>query len=330
MAIENQDYSNILDYRNQQFRSLNWNSDELNRLHDEIIKQTITIAYNKIIQTFGPPPSSFCFFVMGSAGRKEQGIWSDQDHGMIYEKGLPEYSDYFLKLGKEISEGLMQVGYPFCEGNVMASNPFWCRSYEEWQLQLNDWTDDASWESIRHLLTFTDSRVFLGEERLIRVLKNYSYQLINQKNLLSRILDNTMHIKKAVGVFGQLLTEAHGPYSGCLNIKEVALYPYVNAGRILAIYEKLEAISTIERFNGISARILPSHMRDKYVTHFKTLQHFRLIYGLHTNYESGHYLAVNKLSKIEKKNIKEIIKDGIQLTEFVKQLAAKGEKNGNE
>ena len=330
MVIENQGYSNILDYRHQQLQSLNLNSIELNLLHDEIITQTLSIAYKKILQTNGPPPSPFCFFVMGSAGRKEQGIWSDQDHGIIFEQDSPEIKAYFLKLGKEISEGLMQTGYPFCEGNVMASNPFWCRSYVEWRQQLNNWTEDASWEAIRHLLTFIDSRTFLGEKRFIEELTCYAYQLIDQKKLLRRILDNTMHIKKAVGVFGQFITESHGPYSGCLNIKEAALYPYVNAGRILAIYEKLDADSTIERFNRISERVMPTHLREKYVTQFTALQQYRLVYGLHTDYASGHYLAVDKLSQVEKKKVKEIIKDGVQLSDYVNKLFAKDENNGYE
>ncbi|WP_139891940.1 DUF294 nucleotidyltransferase-like domain-containing protein [Bacillus sp. D386] len=330
METENQDYSKIWAYRKQQFNSITLSPDELNLLHDEIIRQTITIAFNKTTQIFGSPPSPFCFFVMGSAGRKEQGIWSDQDHGIIFEHNHPEVRNYFLSLGKEISEGLMQVGYSLCEGKVMASNPFWCRSYNQWMQQLNDWIDDASWESIRYLLTFMDSRAFLGEERFIRQLKQYSYQLIDEKHLLIRILDNTMHIKKTIGVFGQLLLETHGPYSGCLNIKESAIYPYVNAGRILAINEKLNATTTIDRLKGVPDSVLPKQNREKYANQFAKLQTYRLVYGIHTDYESGHYLAVNKLSKVEKKNVKDIIKDGIQLTEYVKMLAAKGDQNGNE
>ena len=330
MAIENQDYSKILEYRNQHFQSSSLSFKELNMLHDEIISQTITIALNKTIQAYGPPPSPFCFFVMGSGGRKEQGIWSDQDHGIIYEHDHHKAKNYFLVLGKEISEGLMQTGYKLCDGNVMASNPFWCRSYHEWQNQLNDWIEDASWESIRHLLTFMDSRAFLGEEHFINQLKQHSYQLINQKHLYKRILENTMHIKKSIGVLGQLLVEPHGPYSGHLNIKESAMYPYVNAGRLLAIYQKLNSTSTIDRFNELSDSVMPPHSREKYATQYAKLQEYRLAYGLHTDYEAGHYLAVDELSKSEKKNLKEIIKDGIQLTDYVKKLIAKGDDNGNE
>ena len=76
--------------------------------------------------------------------------------------------------------------------------------------------------------------------------------------------------------------------------------------------------------------MLPKQVREKYANQFAKLQTYRLVYGIHTDYESGHFLAVNKLSKVEKKNVKEIIKDGIQLTEYVKMLAAKDDQNGNE
>jgi CBS domain-containing protein len=330
MAIENQDYSNILAYRKLQFQSEILSTDKLNILHDEIIRNTTTLAFNKTAQKYGPPPSPFCFFVMGSAGRKEQGIWSDQDHGIIYGPDHPDARHYFLSLGKEISEGLRETGYQLCEGKVMASNPFWCRSYKQWQLQLTDWLEDASWESIRHLLTFIDSRAFLGEKPFINQLKQEAYQFIDQKNMLSRILDNTKHRKKAVGVLGQLLVESHGPFSGCLNIKESALYPYVNAGRLLAIFEKLDKTSTIERLENLPNSVMPLQVRKKYIDQFTKLQNYRLAYALHTDYESGHYLAVNKLSNVEKKNLKEIIKDGVQLTEYVRKIVTKDDDDGNE
>ena len=331
MAVENQDYSNILESRNHLFKSSSsLDFIELNALHDEIINQTIKMAFNKTIQAYGPPPSPFCFFIMGSGGRKEQGVWSDQDHGIIYQHNHPDTRNYFLLLGKEISAGLKETGYKLCDGNVMASNPFWCRSLQEWQTQLNEWIEDASWESIRHLLTFMDSRSFLGEEQFIHQLKHSSYHLINKKKLFNRILENTMHIKKSIGVLGQLLVEPHGPYSGHLNIKESAIYPYVNAGRLLAIYQKLYTTSTIDRFNELSDLVMQRHLREKYAAQFSKLQYYRLAYGRHENYESGHYLDVDKLTKDQKKHLKEIIKDGVQLNDYVKKLLAKGENNGDE
>jgi len=325
MAI-NTKYSQIKAFRDQEMSHVWSNSTQLNSIHDEIIRQTVTLAVDSFQSEFGPPPSPFCFFVMGSAGRSEQGIWSDQDHGIIFKETKDTRTqEYFLTLGNEISEGLVETGYKKCDGNVMASNPLWCKSIEDWDNQLMSWVLDASWESIRHLLTFIDGRCLYGED-LILHLKQSIYPFIHKEHLLFRILENTMHVKKGVGILGQFLVDTHGPMTGSLNIKESALFPYVNAGRVMAIREKSMKTSTYERLQLLPDLVL----REKYRKQFITLQSYRLKYGIHTNYDSGHYLAIEHLSKHQRKILKEVLKDGIGLFDYVRKLVVKDEHHGHE
>ncbi len=319
-------YSQIKAFRDKEM-SHGWSSSEqLNSFHDDIMKQTLHLATSAIQARLGPPPSPFCFFVMGSAGRSEQGIWSDQDHGIIFkEANDPDTQDYFLALGKEISSGLVETGYKKCDGNVMASNPFWCKSFEDWNHQLKGWVMDASWESIRHLLTFIDGRAFYGED-FISPLKQSLYPVIHHEHLLTRIIENTMRIKKGVGVLGQFLVDTHGPMSGSLNLKETAIFPYVNAARVLALRESSLETSTVKRL-----QLLPDPVsRKKFIEQFLNLQSYRLKFGIHTGYDSGHYLAIDQLSKPQRKIVKEILKDGIHLFDYVRKLVEKGEQNGHE
>jgi len=304
-----------------------WSSStQVNSLHDEIIIQTVNLAVNAFQSEFDPPPSPFCFFVMGSAGRYEQGIWSDQDHGIIFKETRDaKAQEYFLALGKEISEGLVATGYKKCDGNVMASNPLWCRSFEDWDNQLRSWVLDASWESIRHLLTFLDGRCLLGENMIVH-LKQSIYPFIHQQQLLIRILENTMHVKKGVNVLGQFLVDTHGPMSGSFNIKETAIFPYVNAARVIAIRERSLKTSTYARL-----QLLPDYVkRENYASQFLNLQSYRLQYGIHTGYDSGHYLAIDRLSKQQRKEFKDILKDGISLLDYVRKLVEKDDQHGHE
>jgi CBS domain-containing protein len=103
-------------------------SEEVNTFHDTILKKVYNKAYQIISYQHGKPPCHFSWFVVGSAGRFEQGFISDQDHGIVYEKDHHEAAQYFLLLGKELSNGLYAVGYPYCDGKVMGSNPVWCKS----------------------------------------------------------------------------------------------------------------------------------------------------------------------------------------------------------
>jgi CBS domain-containing protein len=301
---------------------------KLNSLHNQTMNLTVLAAVDFMQQQAGPPPSPFCFFVMGSAGRQEQGVWSDQDHGIIYENS--EARSYFLSLGEEISEGLMQTGYKKCDGKVMASNPFWCKSREAWDVQVKGWVQEASWETIRHLLTFIDSRPLYGNERLLADLKASTYERIHIGKLFPRILHNTMHVKKSIGIMGQLLVETHGPYTGMLNIKDTGLFPYLNAARLLAIHHQIMETSTLGRLLHSENAGLSLAERAHFAKSFSSLQSLRLAFGVHKDYDSGHFIQVGNLSKQEKRQLKEALKDGLLLYERVRNLVEKEDHNGHE
>ncbi|WP_043931249.1 DUF294 nucleotidyltransferase-like domain-containing protein [Bacillus sp. EB01] len=323
-------YEKIRSYRTEIMMAGLDSNTTLAKLNNTIMEQVVWLAIEKVAQELGPAPSPFSFFVLGSAGRCEQGIWSDQDHGLIFVDGGENVKGYFLTLGREITEGLTEVGYPKCDGNVMASNPMWCHSLAHWQNQVEYWTEEASWETIRHLLTFLDSRSLAGNEDLLGELKRVVFHSIHQKQLLPRIINNTMHIKKGVGVLGQLLVETHGPFTGMINIKETGLLPYINSARILAIHEEIAETSTIGRFRRLPDSILSASERIYYECRFSKLLDFRLAFGGHENYEAEHYLHPGKLTKDQKKELRAILLDGVHLFEKVRKLIEKESRHGNE
>jgi CBS domain-containing protein len=316
--MNNHTYSVIADYRKVNMKEAASNHFKLNELHDNIIKQVLEISLREVLARYGPPPSPFSFFVMGSAGRFEQSVWSDQDHGIIYLDQSAEAKAYFLSLGKEVSKGLYQVGYPYCDGGVMSGNPFWCKSKTEWEKQTKNWALDASWESLRYLLIFIDGRSVYGQHQLLEQLKNFLYQIVHEQHLLSRISKNTQHFKKGIGVIGQLLVETHGVHTGSLNLKETALFPYVNAVRLLAIQENLLETSTLSRLDK-----LQFHDKDFYKAMFLKLLNYRLLLASHKDYESGHYLPADLLTKEQKNDVKDIIKHGVTLHQYVRKLLDK-------
>jgi CBS domain-containing protein len=325
--LDSKSYGQIKAFRDAELPRARSTIHDLNSLHDQIMKKTILAAADFFMLKAGPPPSPFCFFVMGSAGRQEQGTWSDQDHGIIYENGGA--NEYFLGLGEEISEGLFQTGYKRCEGKVMANNPLWCKSQEDWQAQIRQWGRESSWATIRHLLTFIDCRPLYGEGRLLESLKGDTCEWIHKDKLLPRLLQNTLHIKKGIGIMGQLLTETHGPYSGMLNIKDTGLFPYANAARLLAIRHYIMDTSTLGRLEKLPNSVISPEERSTFAKHFSFLLSLRLAYGVHRDYDSGHYLHVENLSKQEKGQLKEALRDGLALHETVRKLVEKEDSHGH-
>ncbi|PLR96955.1 hypothetical protein CVD19_09930 [Bacillus sp. T33-2] len=316
-------YSEIRMLRDHYMNNGKLNHVELNKFHDHIMHQVVSLSVARISKKLGASPSLFSFFVMGSAGRFEQAVWSDQDHGIVYEDNGEDAQEYFLTLGKEISEGLSQAGYAFCDGGVMASNPLWCRSRTTWKQQLDDWVSETSWESIRHLLIFIDGRPIYGEGSYIDELKRLVYKSVRNENMLHRLLDNTMHVKKGVGFLGQLLVETHGKYTGSLNIKEKAVLPYVNAARLLALKGDILENSTLLRLKHLPEKIMAVRDRSLYEQQFLRLMEYRLSMGNHKDYDSGHYLAVDSLTKEQKDVLKEIIKNAAHLYQLARRQIEK-------
>ncbi|MDO6657825.1 DUF294 nucleotidyltransferase-like domain-containing protein [Anaerobacillus sp. 1_MG-2023] len=308
-GVEN--YEDLNKMREQQIKNVATDHFALNHFHDQLMSQIVHLAVEKVKKEWGPPPSPFSFFLMGSGGRFEQALWSDQDHGIVYEVTSEEASNYFLKLGKEISVGLNTVGYEFCDGNVMASNPLWCKSVEEWKRQLENWMDDESFEAIRHLLIFIDARVLVGRYKFIEDLKQGIHSKIEESPyLLKRMLKNTMRLQKGIGVFGQILVETHGTHTGEINLKQTALFPYVNAVRLLALKDSVMMTSTLARLGALSENSRSEW--KQYEDKFRQLLQFRLRYGKQEDYEAVHYVTIDSLPKEKKKELKEIMKKGIE------------------
>ncbi|MBN3554610.1 hypothetical protein JYA63_10060 [Fictibacillus nanhaiensis] len=316
-------YSQIKKWREDKWEEHQYSSHDLNVFHDEVMKYVFDASLQKHIAEFGPVPCRYAWFVMGSAGRFEQAIISDQDHGLIYEEKSDETKRYFLSLGKELSDGLNEVGYPYCDGNVMSSNPVWSRSLIEWEEQLLKWLTEESFESIRFLLIFYDARVLMGEETYGKNLKKLIHDYVQRNpHLLDRLLENTQHFKKAVGIFHQFLTESHGSHAGSIDLKQSGFFPYVNNVRLLAMKESLEATSTLTRLNELSSMSNYKENLSWCADEFEKLLQYRLQYHKKTteNYDDIHYLNIKELNKNERKDMKHILLNGQKLQNYTQSV----------
>ncbi|URM31985.1 DUF294 nucleotidyltransferase-like domain-containing protein [Cytobacillus firmus] len=317
-------YQSLKKWKDEQILRYRSDPSALNDFHDSIMKEVFRIALERI-KIERASSWKFAWFTMGSSGRREQGFLSDQDHGLVFEPGADEAEVYFLELGEEISKGLQAVGYPYCEGNVMSSNPLWCKSFSEWNEQIHAWIQEESLQTIRNLHIFYDSRVLAGEEKYIAELKSFiTVNIQKSPHLLTRMMETTMHMKKSVGPFGQLLTEEKGSHQGELDLKYSAFIPYVNAVRILAVKEGIQATSTIARINKVM-KINEYEGMGKYRNNFAALLKWRLqSYRQTDTYDDTHYIQLKTLSISERNELRDILKDAKKLHQFVVRTIQKG------
>ena len=320
-------FESIKQWKDEQINRFLHNTIALNHFHDQVMIKVFEVAKRNI--DLQEPPCRYAWFITGSGGRLEQGVISDQDHGIVYEISNEQNDHYFKQLGNELADGLHIVGYPYCQGKIMSSNPVWCKSLTDWEQQLKHWMQDEGWESIRQLQIFIDARVLHGEQALIQELKTFFFHYVQlHPKLLKRFMLNVQHIKNGIGVLGQILVERYGIYEGCIDLKYAAFLPYVNAVRLLSIKEGIFETSTLRRMEKLKQLDDYSPMLHHSEDNFINLLKYRLSLSKAENYEDTHYLKVETLSKNERKEIKQILKDGKQFHEQVLAYIKKGVEHG--
>jgi len=237
---------------------LRWN-EELNELHDRLIRQTVRLAERALRdEGMGAPPAPYAFVVFGSGGRGEQTLWSDQDNGLIYgdAEAVGEATaaeTYFRALADCISRGLEILGYPPCTGNVLATNGRWRKPLGGWKRMIDSWFDAPDWENVRYLLIQADLRCVAGDARLAGELKRYYLRRVAEApSILEGMLKNTLHRKVSLGPFGQLIRERFGEHAGGVDVKYGAYIPFINGIRLLAIRYGIACASTAGRIGELA------------------------------------------------------------------------------
>ncbi|MEX2416335.1 MAG: DUF294 nucleotidyltransferase-like domain-containing protein [Paenibacillaceae bacterium] len=294
----------------------------VNAAHDLIIQKTVSIAESMLSGSgMGLAPAPYAFILFGSGGRSEQTLWSDQDNGLIYKTDLSTSDkSYFEHMAIVIEDGLKLVGYPPCEGGVVASNNLWCKSIKAWEQMMEEWFLDASWESIRQLLIIADSRCLYGDQTLVDQLKQTFDQLVlNTPGSQEALLKNTLRHKVVLGPFGNLIREPYGEDAGGFDIKYGAYIPFVNAIRLLSIKYSIRATSTLERLDRLAVHIgveLCTQLRVafEYILLLRSMTAFQL--------EDGYYSSRGKLSALDlNKEVANKLKDclhvGEQLQKYI-------------
>lgn len=301
-------------------------TQRLNAFHDEIMTEVFHLTLEEHTKKAGPPPCSFSLFLVGSAGRFEQGIHSDQDHGIVFSADSREAAHYFLELGKIFSDGLFKAGYPYCEGHVMSSNPSWCRSLDGWSHQIRQWLEEETLDTIRSLHILYDARVLIGDKTpVVQLKKIISTAIRHDPHMLKRFFENVQYMKKSVGLFGQIFTEQHGEHAGSLNLKQSAFLPYVNAVRVLAAKEGIDASPTTIRIKSLKHTNAHKGKLTEVEEAFQQLLDFRLLVLKNANtYEESHFVAVNTLSSSRKKELRSILKTADSLHHYVQRIVTKG------
>ncbi len=274
---------------------------------DAIIIKTIELS---IAEMETVPPIKFAWLALGSQGRKEQLLITDQDNALIFEDVPKEIYQstkaYFIKLSKKITDKLHLVGYDNCPANMMASNPKWCLSQTEWEQQFNNWITKPTEDAIMMCTIFFDYNFVFGEKELVTKLSKSIFKSIQSYEIFLNFLGrNALRNPSPLGFFRQFLVEHDGEHKDQFDLKSRALMPLIDAARLITLSHNIkDKNNTITRFNKL-IKVEPQN-KDLYLScidSFKILLHYRTEQGMKHN-NSGRYIDLNTLSKSEKLKLK--------------------------
>lgn len=285
-----------------------------------------------ILKIGGRPPVPFAWMNLGSMGRKEQLLLTDQDNALVFEDVTEErYDDvksYFLQLASAVTQMLNVVGYEFCPAEMMASNPLWCKSVKEWKEQYNTWIHSPAEKGILMCSIFFDYDFVYGDQELVDAITASILKNINNNQIFFGYLgSDALKNPPPLGFFRRFLVEKDGEQKDTFDIKSRGLMPLIDAARVLSLGQKNIVInSTFLRFKELAA-LEPQNaiIYEACSEAFSILLKFRTEEGFASD-SSGRYLDLNKLSKLDKVKLKnafqpisdvqEILKTRFQLTYF--------------
>lgn len=247
-------------------------------LCDAATQRLVALAIGEL----GPPPAPFAFVAMGSQGRQEQTLVTDQDNGIIFapadQAEMAQVSGYFLRMGEMVCAGLDRAGFPLCRGGVMASNPRWCRSLEDWVSSFQVWVRKSTPQEIMELSIFFDLRTVYGETNLTHQLRQAIHDaLSDEPAFFHHFAQNALTFKPPFRLLGNIyLSGGATEHAGEINLKD-AMMPMVSFARLYALRHRVNQTHTLERIEALGERgiILPSS-RDEIVAAYDFLMQLRL------------------------------------------------------
>ncbi len=293
----------------------------LSALNDAITQKIIVDAISEMKQA---PPCQFAWLSIGSQGRQEQLLLTDQDNALVFEDvDKNEYENvknYFLTLANKINKGLEQVGFELCPANMMGSNPKWCMSLKEWKNQFYRWIATPDQDNLMLCTIFFDYEYVYGPKALVESLSDSIFESIERHDIFLTYLGrNALQNPPPLSFFRQFLVEESGEHKDQFDIKARAMMPLVDAARLLILSHNIKSINnTLERFEKL-VKLEPQN-KDTYlfcIQSYKDLLRFRTEHGLAHN-DSGRFIDLKSLNKGDRLKLKRCFKAVKSIQELIR------------
>ncbi len=214
----------------------------ISTFNDQLVSRTVELEWAR------SGIENACWIALGSEGRVEQTLSTDQDNALIFSlrEGMTadEMRNRLLPVAKRINDALALCGYPLCRGNVMASNPAWCLSLEEWRGVFLKWITTGTKPALLHATIFFDFRPIFGEHGLAEELRQWLARVAaDQPRFLHQMAENALLNRPPLGVLRDFVVGRENK----LDLKMNGITPFVDAARIFALANGVVSTNTLAR-----------------------------------------------------------------------------------
>jgi CBS domain-containing protein len=249
-----------------------------------------------------------CLFVMGSEGRGEQLLKTDQDNGLILRDGYTPPAD-LAAICQRFSDALADFGYPECPGGIMLRNPEWRHSAAEFGQTVRRWLVQPTPESLMALAIFIDAHAVCGDASLLENVRGEVFKMVNDNDaLLARFAAALNAFDQGQGWWNRLLSLGEDQH--LLDLKKAGTFPLVHGVRSLALAHRIAATSTVARIEALAAdHRLPADLATDLIDSLHFFMGLKLKTGLDAleTGKSASGIALDKLSSLDRDLLKDTL-----------------------
>ena len=285
-----------------------------------LVQELNTKLFEKAWSLIASPDllANSCLFVMGSEGRGEQILKTDQDNGLIVNDNFP-IGEQVISCCDQFSAALIDFGYPECPGKIMVNNSAWRMTVKDFSETAKGWLLEPSPESLMNLAIFLDSHPISGDPKLLETVKQALFKLINDNQfLLARFASAIESISSEAGWWNRLLTLGSDNADHRINLKKAGIFAIVHGIRSLALENHISINSTVWRIQElVQMHKLPKDLAGELVESLHLLMELRLKGGLselETGKEVSGEIDTSRLSTLER----DLLKDSLSVVKRLK------------
>jgi|APCry1669192969_1035441.scaffolds.fasta_scaffold01216_3 CBS domain-containing protein len=285
-----------------------------------LVQELNTKLFEKAWSLIASPDllANSCLFVMGSEGRGEQILKTDQDNGLIVNDNFP-IGEQVISCCDQFSAALIDFGYPECPGKIMVNNSAWRMTVKDFSETAKGWLLEPSPESLMNLAIFLDSHPISGDPKLLETVKQALFKLINDNQfLLARFASAIESISSEAGWWNRLLTLGSDNADHRINLKKAGIFAIVHGIRSLALENHISINSTVGRIQElVQMHKLPKDLAGELVESLHLLMELRLKGGLselETSKEVSGEIDTSRLSTLER----DLLKDSLSVVKRFK------------